>query len=147
MYKKLIVYKDYNGNERKEFFYFNLTKVELSKWEVETSGGMREVLENIIKTQDRKGLVELFDDVIRRSYGEKSSDGKYFMKSEEILQRFISTEAYTTLFMELASNDAAASEFINGIMPSELLEEARKEAAKEGNDVAVIDGTNITSLA
>ena len=146
MYKKLIVYKDYNGNERKEFFYFNLTKVELSKWEVETSGGMREVLENIIKTQDRKGLVELFDDVIRRSYGEKSSDGKYFMKSEEILQRFISTEAYTTLFMELASNDTAASEFINGIMPPELLEEARKEAAKEGNDVAVIDGTNITSL-
>lgn len=147
MYKKLIVYKDYNGNERKEFFYFNLTKVELSKWEVETSGGMREILENIIKTQDRKGLVELFDDVIRRSYGEKSSDGKYFMKSEEILQRFISTEAYTTLFMELASNDTAASEFINGIMPPELLEEARKEAAKEGNDVAVIDGTNITSLA
>lgn len=147
MYKKLIVYKDYNGNERKEFFYFNLTKVELSKWEVDTSGGMREVLENIIKTQDRKGLVELFDDVIRRSYGEKSSDGKYFMKSEEILQRFISTEAYTTLFMELASNDTAASEFINGIMPPELLEEARKEAAKEGNDVAVIDGTNITSLA
>ncbi len=147
MYKKLIVYKDYNGNERKEFFYFNLTKVELSKWEVETSGGMREVLENIIKTQDRKGLVELFDDVIRRSYGEKSSDGKYFMKSEEILQRFISTEAYTTLFMELASDDTAASEFINGIMPPELLEEARKEAAKEGNDVAVIDGTNITSLA
>lgn len=147
MYKKLIVYKDYNGNERKEFFYFNLTKVELSKWEVETSGGMREILENIIKTQDRKGLVELFDDVIRRSYGEKSSDGKYFMKSEEILQRFISTEAYTTLFMELASDDTAASEFINGIMPPELLEEARKEAAKEGNDVAVIDGTNITSLA
>lgn len=142
MYKKMIKYTDYNGNAREEFFYFNLSKVEVAKWETETAGGMREMLENIIQTKDKQGLVALFDDIIRRAYGEKSADGKYFVKNKDVLERFVSTEAYSNLFMELASDDQAAAEFVNGIIPADLINEAEK--AKESG--VAIDGANITSL-
>ena len=132
MLKKVIKYTDYNGVEREEPFYFNLNKTELIKWEGSTVGGMRAMYDKIIQTQDKEALISLFETIIQRAYGEKSADGKRFMKSPEILANFTSTEAYSNLFMELASNDQAASEFMTGIMPQDLLEEARKEQEKEG---------------
>lgn len=132
MYKKVIKYTDYNGVEREEPFYFNLNKAELIRWEGSTVGGMREMYDKIIQTQDQEALIALFETIIQRSYGEKSPDGKRFMKSPEILANFTSTEAYSELFMELASNDVSAAEFMNGIMPAELLEAARKEQADNG---------------
>lgn len=133
MYKKMIKYTDYNGVEREEPFYFNLTKAELVKWEGSTAGGMRSVYDKIISTKDQEALIKLFDDVIRRSYGEKSADGKRFMKTPEILADFTATEAYSNLFMELASDDKAASDFMNGIMPADLMEAAKQ--AKESENV------------
>lgn len=132
MYKKVIKYTDYNGVEREEPFYFNLTKAELIKWEGSTVGGMRAMYDKIIQTQDQEALIALFETIIQRSYGEKSADGKRFMKSPEILANFTSTEAYSELFMELASNDVSAAEFMNGIMPADLLKAARDEQEKEG---------------
>lgn len=127
MLKKMIKYTDYNGVEREEPFYFNLNKAELIKWEGSTVGGMRAMYDKIIATQDQEALIALFETIIQRSYGEKSQDGKRFMKSPEILANFTSTEAYSNLFMELASNDESAAEFMNGIMPADLLEAAKKE--------------------
>ena len=132
MYKKIIKYTDYNGVEREEPFYFNLNKAELIKWEGSTVGGMRAMSDKIIQTQDQEALIDLFETIIQRSYGEKSADGKRFMKSPEILANFVSTEAYSNLFMELASNDLSASEFMNGIMPEDLLKAMREEQANEG---------------
>lgn len=128
MYKKVIKYTDYNGIEREEPFYFNLNKAELVKWEGSTLGGMKAMYEKIIAAQDKEALISLFETIIQRAYGEKSPDGKRFMKSPEILANFISTEAYSNLFMELASNDEAASAFMEGIMPADLLEEAKKSS-------------------
>lgn len=133
MYKKVIKYTDYNGVEREEPFYFNLNKAELVKWEGSTVGGMRSMYDKIIAAQDKEALISLFETIIQRSYGEKSPDGKKFMKSPEILADFVATEAYSNLFMELASNDESASAFMEGIMPADLLAEARKEAANENN--------------
>lgn len=132
MLKKVIKYTDYNGVEREEPFYFNLTKAELIKWEGSTVGGMRAMYDKIIQTQDQEALISLFETIIQRAYGEKSPDGKHFMKSPEILANFTSTEAYSELFMELASNDEAAAEFMNGIMPADLLKAAKEEQEKEG---------------
>lgn len=128
MYKKVIKYTDYNGIEREEPFYFNLNKAELVKWEGSTLGGMKAMYDKIIAAQDKEALISLFETIIQRAYGEKSPDGKRFMKSPEILANFISTEAYSNLFMELASNDEAASAFMEGIMPADLLEEAKKSS-------------------
>lgn len=134
MYKKMIKYTDYNGVEREEPFYFNLNKAELVRWEGSTTGGMRALYDQIIQTQDKEALISLFETIIQRAYGEKSADGKRFMKSPEILANFTSTEAYSNLFMELASNDLAATEFMNGIMPADLLAEAKK--ARENGELS-----------
>lgn len=135
MYKKIIKYTDYNGVEREEPFYFNLNKAELVKWEGSTVGGMRAMYDKIIRTKDQEQLIKLFETIIQRAYGEKSDDGRRFMKSPEILANFVCTEAYSNLFMELASNDLAASEFMNGIMPADLLDEAKK--AQERGELSI----------
>lgn len=136
MYKKVIKYTDYNGVEREEPFYFNLNKAELVKMEGSTTGGMREMYNKIITAKDQAALINLFEMIIQKAYGEKSADGKRFMKSPEILANFTSTEAYSNLFMELASDDESATAFMNGIMPADLLAEVEKN--KE-NDVLALE--------
>ena len=117
MLKKTITYTDYNGVERTEDFYFNLSKAEIAEMELEIPGGMTTLIERITKTKDTPSLVKMFKDLILRAYGEKSDDGKRFINSKELRDRFEQTEAYSELFIELASNADAASAFINGITP------------------------------
>lgn len=117
MLRKTITYKDYDGVERTEDFYFNLTKAECMEMELSTAGGMQQMVQRIINEKDNKRLVEIFKEIILKSYGEKSPDGKHFRKSPEISADFTSTEAYSELFMELASNSEAAAIFINSILP------------------------------
>jgi hypothetical protein len=118
MLKKLITYTDFDGNERKEEFYFNLTKAEVTEMEMSAEGGLSKTLQRIIETQDNKRIIETFKDLILRSYGEKSPDGKRFIKNQELRDAFAQTEAYSELFMELAMNAESAAAFVNGIVPS-----------------------------
>lgn len=128
MLKKSITYTDYNGVERSEDFFFNLTKTELTEMNLEVSGGLGGLVEKITKTQDTPKIIKLFKEIILKSYGEKSLDGRRFIKNEELTQSFVETEAYSQLFMELATNDVAASAFIKGIIPSDLAEAMDKES-------------------
>ena len=118
MLKKTIKYTDYNGVEREEDFYFNLSKAEIAEMELEIPGGMTAMLQRITAAKDTPSLVKIFKDLILRSYGEKSADGKRFIKSKEISEAFSQTEAYSQLFMELATDADAASKFVNGIVPA-----------------------------
>lgn len=127
MLKKTITYVDYNGNERTEDFYFNLSEAEIMEMEMGTAGGLSEMIQNVVQTQDSPALIKIFKDLILRAYGQKSLDGKRFIKSDNLRDEFAQTEAYSQLFMELATDDKAASKFVNGIIPSKL-EEASKEA-------------------
>lgn len=120
MLKKTIPYIDYNGTERNETFYFNLSKAELMEMEMGTKGGFAEMLNGIIEAKDAPSIMKVFKDVILKAYGEKSPDGKRFMKSEEISKAFEQTEAYSNLFMELVTDADKAAEFINGIIPAEV---------------------------
>ena len=120
MFKKTITYTDYNGTERTEDFYFNLTKAELMEMELSIPGGMKGMLEKIISAQDTGKIIETFKKILLKSYGEKSEDGKRFIKSPELSKAFSETEAYSVLFVELAQDATKASEFINGIIPSGL---------------------------
>jgi len=117
MLKKTITYTDYDGNQRTEDFYFNISKAEATEMEMSADGGLTKMLQKIIAERDVKRIIEIFKDLVLRAYGEKSPDGKRFMKSKEIREGFAQTEAYSDLFMELAFSDQAAVEFINGIMP------------------------------
>ena len=131
MYKKTITYTDYDGNERVEDFYFHLNKAELVELEFCEFGSTSRLLEKIINTSDMKQLIKIFKTIIAKSYGEKSLDGKRFIKSEEAFEAFKQTEAYPALFIELASDADAGAEFINGIMPADLREAL---ANKQGVD-------------
>lgn len=118
MLKKTIKYTDYNGVEREEDFYFNLNKAEIGEMELSINGGMSEYLKKISNSQDVAELSSIFKDIILKSYGEKSLDGKRFVKSEELSTSFSQTEAYSELFVELLTVDGAAAKFINGITPN-----------------------------
>lgn len=116
MLKKVIKYTDYNGVEREETKYFNLSKAELMEMELSTVGGFTEMIQKIIDAQDIPSIIKVFKDLILKAYGEKSDDGRRFIKSEELSTAFSQTEAYSVLFMELATDANAASAFINGIV-------------------------------
>mgnify|MGYP003397405628 FL=1 len=120
MLKKTIKYTDYDGNEREEDFYFNLNKAEVTEMELSKQGGLSEYIKRIVAAQDAPSLVELFKELICKSYGEKSLDGKRFVKSKELTEEFTQTEAYAELFVELASNAEEAAKFVNGIMPKNM---------------------------
>lgn len=128
MLKKEITYTDYNGQQRTESFYFNLSKAELAELQLTVEGGLQTYIQNIIDAKDGASMVKVFKDIILMSYGEKSLDGKRFIKSDEIRDGFAQTEAYSNLFMELITDDKAAAEFINGILPSDLQTELQSIA-------------------
>lgn len=127
MIKKTINYVDYKGNEREEDFYFNLSKPELMEMELTTKGGMSEYLEKIVKAQSKEELIKWFKIIILKAYGEKSEDGRRFIKSDEISTAFSQTGAFEKLYMELITDDKKASDFINAIIP-EFTEEEMKAA-------------------
>jgi len=118
MIKKTIKYTDYNGVERTEDYYFNLSKAEIAEMEMSTEGGLAESIKKIVNAQDTPAVIKLFKSLILKAYGEKSADGKRFIKSEELATAFSQTEAYSELFMELATNDKEAAKFVNGIIPA-----------------------------
>ena len=117
MLAKKITYTDFNGVERTETFYFNLTKAELTKLQLTYPGGFSEHIEEVIDAKDQARIIELFDDIIELSYGEKSEDGKRLVKSVELSKAFKETPAYDELFMELVSDERAAANFVNAMMP------------------------------
>ena len=125
MLKENITYTDYNGVERTEDFYFNLTKAELMEMEMSTAGGLAEMINKIVATKDAPAIIKIFKELVLKAYGEKSADGKRFIKSDEIATAFSQTEAYSQLFMKLATDADAAAKFVNGIIPQDAAKAAK----------------------
>ena len=134
MLKKTITYTDYNGSERTEDFYFNLTKAEIMEMEMSTTGGLADMIKRIVAAQDAPAIIKIFKDLILKAYGEKSADGKRFMKvgpdGTKLCNDFEQTEAFSILFMELATNADSAAAFVNGIVPADMAKKVAAEAAK-----------------
>lgn len=131
MIKETITYVDYNGIERTEDAYFNLTKAEIMKMEMSTKGGLAEMIQRVVQAQDQVAIIQIFEDLIHKSYGVKTPDGKGFRKTKEDLDEFISTPAYSELFMKLATDADAASRFINGVVPADMAKQiAEQNGAK-----------------
>lgn len=126
MLKKTITYTDYNDAERTEDFFFNLTQTELIEWEIGVEGGLSETINKIVNTQDPSKLIGYFKELVLRSYGEKSDDGRRFVKSKDISEAFSQTEAFNKLYMELVMDADVAADFINGILPKEYRTEIKE---------------------
>lgn len=124
MLKKTITYTDYDGNERTETFYFNLSKAELLEMECSTDGGYADSMKRIIDAQDIPGITREFKRMILKAYGEKSPDGRRFIKSPELSKAFEETEAYSEMFMEFFQDVEKAVDFFKGIIPKDFLDAA-----------------------
>lgn len=144
MLSKSIKYTDFNGIEREETFLFNLSKAELMEMEMGTTGGLTEMIKKIINTQDTPSIMEMFKKIILKAYGEKSDDGKRFVKTgsdgRPLSANFAETEAYSELYMELVGDAKAAANFINGIVPHEVAEQAQEiQSQAEANGLTVLE--------
>lgn len=117
MYKERIKYQDYNGTERDEDFYFDLSEAEVMEMDLITPGGLGQMLQNIVDSKDAAGMITEFKKILLKSYGEKSPDGKKFIKSKEATENFMYSPVYSMMFMKLATDDQYASTFINAIIP------------------------------
>ena len=119
MIRKTIAYIDYNGDEREEDFYFNLSRTELTKMEMETEGGLERMIIRLSQSSDGGEIMNILESIILRSYGIKTPDGKRLMKSKELSEEFKQTPAYDELFTELITDAEAAAKFINNVIPDE----------------------------
>lgn len=131
MIKETRKYVDFDGVEREEDFYFNFTKAELLQMELSVKGGFHAYIEQIVKAKDETELIRLFKELLEKSYGVKSPDGRKFIKNAEVLEDFKQTEAYSDLFLELATDADKASKFVNGIFPAALQAEVEKERKRQ----------------
>lgn len=133
MLKKTITYTDYDGLERTEEFRFNLTKAELVDMELTTAGTFSETMKRIIAEKDIIRIAKLFKELLLKSYGVKSDDGKRFVKSQELSEAFSQTEAYSDLYIELLSNPEEAAKFF-------------AEVAPKMEEVSAVPACNVTVL-
>lgn len=129
MIKETITYSDYNDNERTEDHYFHLTEAEILEMEMSINGGLTEQIQRIVAAQDAPSIIKLFKELILKAYGQKSLDGKRFIKNATLSEEFSQTEAYSQLFMKLATDADAAAKFVNGIMPQKVQDAAANKPA------------------
>ena len=143
MLKKTITYTDYDGMERTEDFWFNLSKTELTKLDAELPGGVLGVLRKIIDKKDRKALVDFIETLILRSYGEKTLDGKRFVKTPEMAEEFMQTPAYDELFMSILRDTDSQTSFINGVIPQSMAKEIEQTDKKQVENALAEQGLHV----
>lgn len=143
MLKKTITYTDYDGMERTEDFWFNLSKTELTKLDAELPGGVLGVLRKIIDKKDRKALVDFIETLILRSYGEKTLDGKRFVKTPNMAEEFMQTPAYDELFMSILSDTDSQTSFINGVIPQSMAKEIEQTDKKQVENALAEQGLHV----
>lgn len=143
MYKKTITYDDFDGNTQTEDLYFNFSEAELAELELTFGdGGLSAFINEVISTKDTKKTIKLFKELILKSYGVKSPDGKRFIKNDSIREDFEYSAAYSAMFMELSTNPDALTEFTTKIMPKKLVDEAKKQGLLNQNG----EPTNVTAI-
>ncbi len=129
MLKKTITFKDLDGNQITEDFWFHLSKAKILELELSTTGGLEAMMKQLIQKRDGATIMSTFKDLILMSYGERSLDGKRFIQNKEISDAFEQTDAYSELFVSLVTDDQAAAEFFNGILPEDVQEKVKEEEA------------------
>lgn len=130
MTSKTVTYKDWNGMDRTETFYFHFSQAELMEMEISQDGGFSERVKKIAAANNLPDMLKIWKNFVLDAYGIKSEDGRRFMKNEEIRQSFVECPAYSIIFMELATNTEAASNFINQVVPADMAAQVASAQAK-----------------
>lgn len=136
MFTKILTYEDYDGKMRTEEFQFHLNRTELTDWlMVENGVTLDKVLETMVKKNDVKAMIDETKELMMRSYGRKSQDGRRFEKTDEILKDFMETEAFSIIHLELASDAEKLAEFISKVLPSDLGKQMDEYMKENGGDL------------
>jgi hypothetical protein len=141
MLKREIKYEDFNENQTSEICYFNISKPEIIMLEAQYDGGFGNFLQRLLEAKNESQLVNQFKEIILMAYGEKTEDGKHFLKSEELKKQFSQSAAYNQLFMELASDPDALLEFIRGVFPKDVvveIDQAQIDALKKQQGLVAV---------
>lgn len=136
MYKTTVTYTDYDDVQRTEDLYFNLTTAELIKMENSIAGGLQKRIEIMMQRHDVPTIMQTMEDLIKQAYGQKSMDGRKFVKSDEIYDDFLQSGAYNEFYMGVITDEKKSSEFLDGIIPSDIKEKV-KELEQNGGSVEV----------
>lgn len=131
MLKKTITYKDLDDNDVTEVFYFNFTKAELIEMETSHKGGLESYLRDIVAAQNVGEIIRIFQEIIKKAYGVRSEDNRSFIKRPDVTEKFVGSDAYSQLFMSLVTDREAGAEFINAVMPKDLVEKAKEAAVSK----------------
>ena len=131
MIKKTITYKDYNGIERTESFYFHFNEAEILDMEMSVEGGFAERVQKIIDAKEQTQLLKVIKKFVIDAYGVKDPEGRRFIKSDDVKNAFLECPAYSAIFMELVTNDEVAAEFVNGVIPEGMKEKFAEIVAKK----------------
>ena len=134
MIKQDITYTNFEGEQETETLYFHLNKVELMEMQVSEKRGLAQYITDIQKAENNKEIFRLFKEIVLSSYGERSEDGKKFIKNERLREEFEGSLAYEELMVKLVTEADFASKFVNGIMPAGMADQI---AARVGQDSLV----------
>ena len=146
MLKKTIKFEDYNGEQRSEVYYFNLTKSELTRWNFEHKEGIGPYVDRMLKENNYRELLRVFEDLISMSYGIPDADGLHFRKSKAITEDFENSPAYDELFMELVNDNTKFEAFVTALVPRDLAAEIKKQQAEEAKKHAADHNTETKTV-
>ena len=144
MLKKTITFEDFDGNDVTEDFYFNLSKSDIAEMEMSQKDGLTKYIKRIVAENDGAKLIVIFKELLIKSVGKRSEDGRRFIKNQEITDDFVQTNAYSELFVELATNADAAAAFIAGVVPESMKNAIEEASADELQPPAEIEPAWIT---
>lgn len=131
MFKKTVKYTNFNDEEVTDVLYFHISKPELIELESTVDGGLSNMIKRIIESSDNRSIIAEFKKLILLAYGEKSDDGKSFRKSDAMREAFSQTIAYEHIFMELAMDDKAASDFLIGALPKDFADSIKENMTQQ----------------
>jgi hypothetical protein len=133
MLKKDVTYEDFEGNQVTETLYFHFAKSELVKMRAVYGEDLDDKINKMIESNDNVEIIKIFEDILLGAYGQKSDDGKRFIKNDELREQFRNSLAYDAIFMEMATDDSAnaIAEFIKGVMPKDMQEEIGQQVQQK----------------
>lgn len=135
MFSREFEYTGYDGKPKKDTYWFNLTEAELYEIDLSSVRGFTAQMNQLLKEERTKEIVDAFKGIILGAVGVISADGRKFIKSEEIKEDFYRSKAYSILFVELVSSGEKVAEFLKGAIPDEIrmkMEADETPAAEEG---------------
>lgn len=155
MFATTVNYTDFDGHERKETLYFNITEQQMRDLYQDDPDFSEKALTNAMETRDNNEFLRIMKKLILASYGEKSEDGKVHKKNKEIRENFECSAAFEQLMDDIMykADEKYLKGFFTQIFPSkfsgqikEQFDAAEKmiedENAQASKVVAIEDHTN-----